>query len=510
MELLDALRSGARTIGRELLRAGGSSGARTGLRKYEAAANNRRTRGWPIAKGSPSAELQSWNLDALRGRARYMAQNNAWANRAERLLANNVVGSGITPKPLTKDVDERELYRLGWGGWAETTECDAAGLQDFYGLQWQIMLEVVEAGEVLVRLRERRPTDGLLVPLQLQVLEADHLDTLKTQALNGGARIIQGVEFDALDRRVAYWLFPEHPGEVGLIPRSFQSVRVPASQVLHIFAADRAGQVRGVPRGAACLLALRDFDAFADAVGFRQVLANAFVGFVAGQSDDDPYGIGGETPATGEAATADEPEQEDFRPGTWRRLKMGETVTFSDPPEPENFEAYSRVTLRQIAAGYGVSYEALANDLRGVNFSSGRMGWIEFQREIVAYQMRVLRPRLLQPVWQAFTRQAALAGVVNERVPATWQAPRRAMLDPVKELRAISEGVRTRMFSWQGAQRQLSADPDQVRQEFKEDDEAFAALGLDSPGEEPTPATLKDSEGRLGEVDVPEEPVARS
>ena len=52
-----------------------------------------------------------------------------------------------------------------------------------------------------MRLRERRVEDGLPVPLQLQVLEADHLDGTRTEELKDGGFVLQGVEFDALGRR---------------------------------------------------------------------------------------------------------------------------------------------------------------------------------------------------------------------------------------------------------------------------------------------------------------------
>ncbi len=71
---------------------------------------------------------------------------------------------------------------------------------------------MVEAGEVLVRRRLRRASDGLPVPLQLQVLEADFLDATKSNNVGAG-RIVQGIEFDPVGKRRAYWLHPEHPGD---------------------------------------------------------------------------------------------------------------------------------------------------------------------------------------------------------------------------------------------------------------------------------------------------------
>ena len=86
------------------------------------------------------------------------------------------------------------------------------------------------------------------MPLQLQLLEPDHLDASKTGEAPGGGFVIQGVEFDALGRRRAYWLYPVHPGEVAMVRKaSLVSQPVPASSVLHLFDRLRPGQVRGVP-----------------------------------------------------------------------------------------------------------------------------------------------------------------------------------------------------------------------------------------------------------------------
>ena len=78
--------------------------------------------------------------------------------------------------------------------WAESTACDADGQSNMAGLQSLIASGVVGDGEALIRRRWRRASDGLPVPMQLQLLESDYLADL-TQALPNGGRIVQGVEF---------------------------------------------------------------------------------------------------------------------------------------------------------------------------------------------------------------------------------------------------------------------------------------------------------------------------
>src|SRR5690606_15292551 len=131
-----------------------------------------------------------------------------------------------------------------------------------YGLQHKIIEAVAEAGECLVRRRYRYTSDGLPVPLQLQVLEADFLDEMKS-GTSGGNQIIQGIEFDALGRRAAYWLHQEHPGaSTGM--RSLESKRIPAEDVIHVFLPKRAGQARGYSWLAPIMQRLRNFDEMED------------------------------------------------------------------------------------------------------------------------------------------------------------------------------------------------------------------------------------------------------
>jgi capsid protein len=65
-------------------------------------------------------------------------------------------------------------------------------------------------GECFVRLRTRKPEDRFSVPLQLQVLESEHLDNKTNQTLQNGNIIRNYIEFNRLGQREAYYLFREH------------------------------------------------------------------------------------------------------------------------------------------------------------------------------------------------------------------------------------------------------------------------------------------------------------
>jgi lambda family phage portal protein len=226
------------------------------VRHYEAASGGRRTQGWSRPAGDPNAATLS-GLSRLRDQARDLVRNNPWATSALDTLVDDVVGWGLAAKRPAGAFGPR------WKAWAETTACDADGRADLPGLQDQVMRTVVEAGEALIRRRVRRLSDGFPIPLQLQVLEPDYLDTSRHAVLPSGGRIIQGVEFDAIGRRAAYWLFREHPGAsqvYGLGALTGVSDRIPASEILHVWRTGRPGQVRGVSWFAPVMLRLKDFD----------------------------------------------------------------------------------------------------------------------------------------------------------------------------------------------------------------------------------------------------------
>jgi lambda family phage portal protein len=454
-------------------------GQTPGARRYEAGTRGRRTEGWRTSPSSANAETAP-ALALLRDRSRDLVRNNQWAAKAVRVLDDRTVGTGIVPRAVVaQDAGEAARRdaaeaRALWLDWAETPACDSEGRTDFYGMQSAIQRSVVEAGEALVRRRWRRASDGLPVPLQLQLLEPDHLDLSKTQQLENGNRIIQGVEYNALGQRTAYWLFPEHPGDGSQLyfSRTITSARrVPAADVLHIYRADRIGQVRGVPWGACCLLKLRDFDDFDDATLQRQKIAACFAGFI----HDLEGGMGEESTLPKDAAAN---PIYDVEPGTLRPLGPGQGVTFSDPPEAGGFEEYARVSLLAIAAGYGVTYESLTGDLSRVNFSSGRMGWLDMDAGVRSWRRKGFVPQLCAGVWSWFMDAALLEGRLDERLRARWTPPRREMLDPLKEIKALREGVRSGFSSLSETIRSLGYEPEELLEELANDLELVDRLKL--------------------------------
>lgn len=402
-------------------------------RAFEAASRRDRLSGWRSATGSSANTELRGAIGIVRDRARDLARNDAYARRAIDLIQTNVVGTGIQPQ-----LDgETEIERV-WKLWAGSTECDADGQHDIYGLQRLAMRAVAESGEVLVRIRPRRPGDRLTVPMQLQVLEADHLATEKDgPADKEGHRWVQGIEIDAVGRRTGFWLHRTHPGDDRRIDVE-GPVFVPAESVLHIYRMDRPGQMRGVPWAAPVVIRSRELKDYEDAQLLRQKLAACYVGFITRPVEElDPSDVS-DTDGGGEGELG----VDRFDPGMIMELAPGQDVTLSQPPGVQGYDEFVTRQLRAIAVGFGVSYEALTGDYSRTNFSSGRMGHLEFHRNLDVWQHGIMVSQFCRPVWQAFQMFAMLAGYQVPDDRPEWTTPRRDMIDPTKEVAADIQAVR--------------------------------------------------------------------
>ena len=472
---------------------------------YDAASVGRRTQHWRSGGMDFNADL-SLSLAKLRNIARDMGQNNAYAVKAKMTVANNVVGAGIVPRIQARNKRTAEIVRQHF----ETTAIDAAGRRNLYGLQSLAMAMVVESGECLVRMRRRDVRlDKIGLPFQLQIMEPDYLDTGKNGVLPNGNSVILGVEYDSVQtsKRVAYWLFPQHPGAlVSTGSMTAVSERVDAAFVAHIFRDEgRGDQTRGVTWFAPVILRMRDFADYTDAQLVRQKIAACFAAFIVSNED------------AGVPLTTDENETyqvESFEPGMIERLRLGEDVKFADPPSAADFGPYASVTLREIASGLGIPYESLTGDYSQVNFSSGRMGWIEFQRNIDAWRWNMFIPQFLD-VLVGWTNDAlaAMNGAAMQPASAaptvkiSWTPPKREMINPKEETATARDMVRSGLSSLSDQIRQLGSDPMEVFDEMASDNAALDARNLiiDS---DPRNRTAQGNPTDMGQAAAPAPPAA--
>ncbi|MBW5284451.1 phage portal protein [Burkholderia gladioli] len=443
-------------------------------RGFDGAKRGPRAAGWRASSGSSTAELLP-ALGTLRNRARDLVRNNPHLRRALKIMVANAIGTGVQAKWTD------EAQAKAWKSWVKY--CDAEGLLDFFGLQAKAYRSMKESGEVLIRLRRRLPSDGFEVPLQLQVLEIDYLDTMKVAQLDGGF-ILAGVQFNLIGQRMGYWLFDQHPGEVAPVPKNMVSRFVPASEVIHLFdAIERPNTVRGFPWLATAIWAARDLDEYQDAERIRKKIEACFAAFV--KTSDDRFRAG--LPA--QSAPGDDRRLESLSPGMIEYLRPDEEVTFAAPATNDGYESGVRIDLRAIAAGTDTTYEQLTGDYSQVNFTSGRMGKMEFKRMLEQELWLIFIPMLCELVAGQFASTAYLAGVTKSPdYEVTWSPQRIEMIDPMRETSALIAQIDARIKSRHQVIRDLGDDPTQTDEEIQDDPFSIP---------EPPPTTTDDTERQL-------------
>jgi lambda family phage portal protein len=433
------------------------------LRNYEGAASGRRTQGWRRSSSDANLSMGPY-LGKLRDVARDLVRNNPYAESALTTIVDHAVGYGIMARPEPANTKVLDL----WRGWAESTECDADGRTDLAGLEKAVMRSVAEAGEVLVRRRFRLPEDGLSIPLQLQVLEPDFLDTTKHGLRTPtGGRIIYGVEFNPIGQRVAYWLYPEHPGN-SAFPNAM-SRPVPAESVLHVFKPARPGAVRGASWFAPVMLRFKDFDEYEDATLMKQKIAACLAVIT---SDVDGTGQ-----PLGTADDTQTPAIDSLEPGAILNVAAGRSVEVVQPPSVTDYEEFCKVTLRAIATGLGVTYEDLTGDYANMPFSAARMSRLRHWARVDDWRWRLLIPQFCDPVWDWAMQAAAAMNLVSADYPkAHWTPPPMPMIEPDKEGLAYQRLIRSGLQSWSETVRERGYDPDELLGEIANDNAAFDEL----------------------------------
>lgn len=430
--------------------------------------------GWKPRRGSASANADH-QADAtkLREKSRALIQNVPYMAAAIEALVSHAVGTGITPRSMGKEAD---LVNKTFAEWAKV--CDADGRLDFNGIVAGADRAMESDGEVLVRLRARRAEDGLPVPLQLQLLEIDWLDTTRTMAV-GPNRVINGIEYDVLGSVAAYWLWENHPGDVNsFVGLRTQSKRIDARNIIHLFAPQRPGQGRGFPRASPVIGRVRDLQLYEDAELARKNLETRLGVLYSGDATmaANPSADGTGMDAKTIAKTGD---LGDLPSGAMTQLPTGSQVTVVAPTVAPGYVDYVGQQLHLIAAGMGVPYEMLTGDMNQVNFSSARVRRLDFRRAIEQLQWLVLIPKLLDPLFRAFIDAGILGGQFRARDYAVdYSTPKWDYVNPEQDVKADIAEISVGLSSLSEKLRQRGFRPDDVFAEIASDFAKLKALGV--------------------------------
>ncbi|MBU1567443.1 MAG: phage portal protein [Proteobacteria bacterium] len=417
---------------------------------FEGASVAARIGNWGMSSAGPNGSATS--IASLRNRARESERNNPTAKGGIDSFVANLVGTDISPSWNLDNKEQKDELEQLWDD--SQSEADYYGISDFYGTQELAARAVVRDGEVLSRFHDVEPTARLVVPLQTQLLEADHLDLAYNDISPEGNEIRFGIEWKH-GRRYKYWLWNDHPGESFLTRANIFRQPVSASDMTHVFRPLRPGQARGVSWLAPIIVKLHDIDIYDDAEVVRKGAAALWGGFI--YSD---------APVVNRNLSAPDKEPQTKReiilkPGTFPVLANGQKIEFSKTADVgNNYLDFMKNQFRMIARGLGITYEQLTGDLSGVTYTSLRAGLIEFRRLCETIILRTLVFQYCRPYINRWIYTAVLNGAletisVSEYLKkprifhrVNWNLDGWDFTDPVKDRVAeqmdIRNGIETR------------------------------------------------------------------
>lgn len=430
------------------------------------------------------------DLVRLRAHSRDLSKNNVYAARYLELVGTNLVGPeginfeseilGNRSKP--KD-DWNEAIENAWDRWGQC--CTVDGRLSWVEAQQLVASTVALDGEILIRMVRGYPNP---CGFALELIDADRLDYQWYRPLQNGSRIVGGVELDAWGRRVAYWLWTAHPQDWDAAP---QRIRVPATEILHLYREDRVQSVRGIPWITPAMVQINMLGRLWTA---ELVAANYDanrVGVIKPQQGIDANDVD-DTGATAAEITSD------F--ATFLGLDAGQDVIFPPSNHPNSvLPQFTSYLLKGVASGLGVAYHSLAGDLSESKFSSDRTALIQERdhwRKLQGWYIR----SFCSPVYRTWLEMAILSGTIQlpvadvERLYAPrWSARSWEWVDPLKDVQASTNAISFGLSTYQS---ELASQGIDWREQFKQraaEQELAKELGLVLEAQPKTTATVAES-----------------
>jgi len=390
--------------------------------RYDAAVtNDDNRRHWANADGlSANSANSPETRRVLRNRSRYEVANNSYARGIVLTLAHDVVGTGPRLQMLTGDAEANRRIELEFGRWSK-----AVGLAAL--LRTMRMARATDGESFAILTNNSRITTDL--QLDLRLVEADQVCTPDLNLRIGNS--VDGIAFDQAGNPTEYHVLRKHPGESASgLNRDYD--RIPASNVLHWFRADRPGQARGIPDIMPALPLFAQLRRFTLAVLAAAETAADFAGI-----------LYTDAPANGEADAAEPFESIQLEkrslvtmPGGWRMEQMR-----AEQPST-TFAEFKHEILNEIARCLNMPFNVAAGNSSGYNYASGRLDHQTYFKAIRVEQAH-LECVVLDRLLAAWFDEAALipdllpAGLGPIAVwPHQWFWDGHEHVDPAKEANA--------------------------------------------------------------------------
>lgn len=351
------------------------------MRGFDSARFDRLTADFLSQSASLNKEIGS-DLTAMRNRSRSLYKSNDYYKRCIDLYVNYVIGpKGITlvnrakiseGKDIGKDdKNANDKIEYGFNEFGRKKYFTLNSADSFKGSQDNLARCKARDGETFTRIhRFTKNKFGVC----FSFIDPEFLDVnYNNDALTNGRFISQGIEFDSMNRVVAYHF--NDPKDMNKSASFYpntggKKIIIPADEIIHDFNKIEPNQIRGFPIFQGIMIALFSLSKLneSEMVNFRYSSCKMAtierdypdenqIGEFSGASDDL------------QGRTIDQLE-----PGEVSYLNAGEHLNFTSPDHKTgNYDLFQKCILRSVSSGSGFPYCLIANDYTGMSEDSIRL-----------------------------------------------------------------------------------------------------------------------------------------
>lgn len=407
---------------------------------YDAADKTGINQNWRVS--NTSAEFTDrYSRDDVRARARDLERNSDVMNSLTGAFKRNVVGGGYRIQVQTEDAELNKKIEKAWKKWCKAKNCDVTGTQSLNQIiRMAVERKRIDGGILFVK----RYTKQAFVPFQLQMLEVDELDTSIMNAKNRGNKVVGGIEYNSFNRPVGYYI--RQYDIDGYSPRD--PVYIEAKDVIFYFSKKRPSQLREISDMTPTIPRIRDVNEFMTAVSVKERVEACLAVFIKKALPMTGIGRGNNSQSMADKITY---EGKTISPGMIKEMNVGDEIQVVNPSgQGADATSYTKLQLRQIGAGQGLSYEATSRDMAESTYSSARQGMIE--DDMTYQEEKELLVDILDEIYETFLISAVLRGVIDikdfwgkkdEYMEHNWIQSPKPWIDPQKESNANMTALRT-------------------------------------------------------------------
>ncbi len=426
---------------------------------------------WKWDGGFSNQEVAN-SLAVMRSRSREMMKNNGDFKKFLTLFKNNVVGpdgfalkSGALLDANNPKMDTEAAYFLEWHfrRWAMNREwADVTGLKSFPAICRLAALSWARDGEAFIWINSHAQNR---YGISLRVIRPDACPEWLNRVTEKGNWIRNGVEVNPNTYKpVAYWFEGHQEDNTASIifnGRTYDLMRIPAAEVLHIYSQNDECQTRGIPLVHAALKCGKMLENFNEA---ELVAANDEANWVG--CFKAPLGRESELKQLDEDAEEQGRLRRHSRKGHDIVLPEGWDYEPKVPNHPNReISAFKASMKRDLANALDVEYANFANDWSGVNYSSVRAGTLA-ERDTWQTLQADFIDMLCTPLFKAWLHSFLSLAVSGNYKPEDYE-------------RLEEHTFRGRRWTWVDPMRDVNAAAVAVAHHWKTDAQVAADYGCD-------------------------------